>query len=384
MKEAPTFTVLLPAKGRPQLVRDALMSVLGQSFDDFEVILSNNGAEEAIRAAIADMLHDRRVRYIEQPTVLPMPQHWEQISLLARGQHLTVLPDRSVLKQGALATIADLHARGGADAEIVTWSWELYHSAGHLQTFTGPAQGPAVLDSETVALNSLRLNAPFPTALPRGLNSSVSQSLITAIRSRLGGAFLPINPDFSFAYACLLSRPCITHVSAALMISQGLNVSNGGNAYRNDASSYVGTLGLADPLPHSPVKALLVENVIAEDFFAACYRFQRPDLLARVSWVDFYLRCLAEIDEKRGAAVLSTERIDRLAQAVEIALASASPEVQAGVKAARGRSDIRKHLRHILKRVLGHRAAQLRPLMARLRGSRRFQSVLQAAGHQLE
>lgn len=384
MKNAPVFTVLLPAKGRPQLVRDALASVLGQSFGDFEVILSNNGAEAAIRSAVGDMLQDQRVRYVEQPVVLPMPQHWEQISLLARGKHLTVLPDRSVLKQGALATIANLHARGGPDADIVTWSWELYHSEpGHLQAFAGPTQSPTVLDSETVALSSLRVDALYPTALPRGLNSSVSQALITDIRSRLGAAFMPINPDFSFAYACLLSRPRITHVSVPLMISQGLNVSNGGNAYRTDASDYVDTLGLKDPLPYSPVKALLVENVIAEDFLAACHQLQRLDLLDKFYWVDFYLRCLAELDEKRGAGALPAARIQHLARAVDIALASATQDVQAGVKAARRRLNIRTHLRRTAKRLLGSRATQLRPLLARLRGGRRFQSALHAAGHHL-
>ena len=61
----PTFTILLPAKGRPELVVDAITSIIGQTFGDFEVIFSNNGADPLVREAIRPFLHDPRVRYFE-------------------------------------------------------------------------------------------------------------------------------------------------------------------------------------------------------------------------------------------------------------------------------------------------------------------------------
>ena len=383
LNAAPIFSVLLPAKGRPALAREALVSVLEQSFGDLEVIVSNNGADAALRDAIADRLDDPRVRYVEHPVVLPMPQHWEKISQLARGRYLTVLTDRSVLKQGALATIADLHDRGGSHAEIVTWAWDLYHSdSGFLQTFAGRSEGARVLDSDTVALDSLRIGSTFAAALPRGLNSSVSQSLIHAIRARTGGAFQPINPDFTFAFACLMSHPRITYAGKALMISQGLSVSNGGNAYLTDASDYIRTLGLSEPLPYSPVKAPLIENIIAEDFLAICHQLGRQDLLEGMDWADFYLKCLAELDEKRAAGLLPRADIERLAADVQKALAANGPEIQARVLGIHRRSsNFTTHTRRAAKRLLGHRVELVRSLLARMRRGPRFQSALQAAGH---
>lgn len=379
----PIFTVLLPAKGRPHLVREALLSILDQSYRDIEVIVSNNGADPAVRSAIEDQLNDPRVRYLEQPQVLPMPCHWEQISLLAKGRYLTVLTDRSVLKQGALKLIADLHRLGSHEAAIVTWSWDLYFDQSKiLLPSAGNAQDPVVLESAALLLDSLRVGGPYPYAFPRGLNSSVSLDLIGKIRERVGSAFLPLSPDFSFAYACLMVHPWVTHLNRALMISQGLNVSNGGNAYRTDASDYVSTLGLQEPIRYSPIKAMFVENLITEDFLAACHRFERHDLLAKFDPSHLFMKCWLELTEKRSANILPSQRIEELAWSLETALADQPSSVRQRVDAFMKQPATPKiRLRQGLKKMLGAHAEQLQPVLLRLRGGRRINSVLIASGH---
>ena len=383
MSEVPTFSILLPAKGRPDLVRDALLSLLEQSYHSFEIILSNNGADKAVREAVADKLSDPRIQYLEQADVLPMPQHWEQISLLARGRYLMVVPDRSVLKQGALARVADLHDNGGDKAAIVTWSWDLYFNESNiLLPFAGTEVDPQVLDSENLALDSLRVQASYPSALPRGLNSSVARYLVDEIRSRNGTAFSSINPDFSFAYDCLMCCPQVTYLNNALMISQGLSVSNGGNAYRTDASGYVGTLGLKEPIRYSPIKTLFVENIIAEDFFSACHRFDRLDTFAKFDIANLYLKCFAELEEKRSVGVLLTHRLEELSKSLESALALESLAIKLRVDAARAqRTKLKDRVRRFIKKQLGRNAQQLQPLILRLRGGKRFSSILAASGH---
>jgi hypothetical protein len=381
----PTFTVLLPATRRGALARDALTSVLEQSFRDFEVIVSNNGADAAVRAAMEDRLDDPRVRYIEQPEILAMPRHWELISRLARGRYLTVVPDRSVLKQGALAAIAEAHAGGGADAEIVTWPWDLYFTeSGLLQTLSSAAPGIKVLDSEAVALDSLRIGVGYPTALARGLNSSVSQTIVGRLRDRFGAVFQPLCPDFSFAYACALAQPRLTYLLHSQMISQGLSVSNGARAYLTDATSYIEAVGVSEPFRYSPIKVPFVENLIVEDFFSACHRFGRPDLLAKVDLADPYLKCFSELDEKKAAGLLSCARIEQMAADLDRALAREPVDLQARVRAGRRRpTGLQARMRRRLKQILGSRIESLRPLLTRMRGGRHFKSALQAAGHKV-
>ncbi|MFY9239929.1 MAG: glycosyltransferase family 2 protein, partial [Roseovarius sp.] len=314
----PTFTILLPAKGRPELVVDAITSIIGQTFGDFEVIFSNNGADPLVREAIRPFLHDPRVRYFEQPRVLPMPEHWETISLHSRGRYQIVVPDRSLLCHDALEKIAALHATGTDEAKIVSWTWDLYHVRSRMLESIGGVRGESViLDSDIVALSWLSTDNIYPTALPRGLNSSVSTSIVEEIRGRIGCAFATLNPDFTFAYCCLMTRPRFIHLPQALSISQGLDVSNGGNAYRSDATAYLSTLGLKKAIRHSPIDAPLVENIIAEDFFAACHRFDRLDLIERIDRSAFYVKCLEEWQVKCEASILTPSTLVELRQAIQ-------------------------------------------------------------------
>ena len=382
MTNVPTFTILLPAKGRPELVVDAITSIIGQTFEDFEIIVSNNGGDPLVREAIRPFLHDPRVRYFEQPRVLPMPEHWETISLHSRGRYQMVVPDRSLLCRDALEKIAALHASDADEAEIVSWTWDLYHSRSRMLELIGGVRGESVIfHSDIVALSWLSTDDIYPTALPRGLNSSVSTSVVEEIRGRCGCAFSTLNPDFTFAYSCLMTRPRFIHLPQALSISQGLDVSNGGSAYRSDATAYITTLGLKKAIRHSPIDAPLVENIIAEDFFASCNRFDRLDLLERFDRSALYVKCLAECDAKRDAGILAPSALAELRQAIQIALDKEPEAVRAKVASEVKGPTIIKIMRSWLRRLLGNNVEYLRPLLLQMRGARSFKTALEAAGH---
>lgn len=385
MTNNPTFTILLPAKGRPELVVDAITSVIGQTFGDFEIIVSNNGADPRVREAIRPALHDPRVRYYEQPQLLPMPTHWERISLLARGRYQIVVPDRSLLRRNALETIAALHASDADEAKIVSWTWDLYHSRSRLLESIGDGREESViLDSDQTILSWLSSDNAYPTALPRGLNSSVATSIVEEIRRRIGCAFATLSPDYSFAYACLLSRPRFTYLPKALSISQGLDVSNGGNAYRTDASTYLATLGLKQVICYSPIDAALVENIIAEDFFVTCHRLNRLDLLERVDRSILYLKCFAELKVKRDAGVLPVADLLKLRDAIQTALNKEPEAIRARVASDKRSRKITQIIRSSIRFLMGDRIEHLRPWLLRMRGARRFDSALEAAGFEAQ
>jgi hypothetical protein len=386
MSQKPKFSILLPAKGRPDLVRDALISILEQDFDDYEVIVSNNGADPNVKAEIEDLCASSKVIYVEFKDVLPMPEHWEKISLLASGSYLTVLTDRSVLKQNALKTLSDIHEKGGDDAKVVSWCWDLYYSELNLlMPLRGLTSEVMVLESTETIINSISVNAgKYPTALPRGLNSSVSMDIVKKLREKAESAFTTINPDFSFAYHCLMEQKRHTYINSALMISQGLKVSNGGNAYLTDSSKYVATLGLKNPISYSPIKALFVENVIAEDFFSACHLYNRQDILQKYDASNLYLKCWYELHEKKAAKILDNDRLYHLENAIVDALKKESPEIQAKVTEVMNSNSALSTsltLKRALKRLIGAKLEILRPILLRVRGAKSTKSILHASGH---
>lgn len=381
---APIFTVLLPAKGRPALARHALLSVLSQSFGDFEVVVSNNGAEATVRAALADLVNDPRVRYVEQPEVLQMHDHWEALSRLARGRYQTVLTDRSVLRRTALERIAAIHARGDAASDVISWAWDLYHEDVHLlEPARTATKGVVTLESDAIAVASLSQESAYPYSLPRGLNSSVASSVVAELRERLGSAFTLVSPDYTFAYGCLLVRERFVHVDTPLMISQGLSVSNGGSHYVGDAA---GPLAEVLPLGYGQPSGLplaFVESSIADDFYVVMRRLGRGDIELRIPREGIYLRCLRELAEKRAARIVPATELDSISAALEEALTSEPKDVRAAVAAGRAAIDRigrGRGFKNLLKRLLGRNFSPLRALLILRRGGRRFPDALAAAG----
>ena len=81
---------------------EAIESVLLQNFQDIELVVSNNGADAALRDVAEKYRSNAGVRYVEQPEVLNMPTHWEKVTQELVGEYILILTDRSVLKAGAL------------------------------------------------------------------------------------------------------------------------------------------------------------------------------------------------------------------------------------------------------------------------------------------
>ncbi len=63
---APAFSVILKAYNEERLIGDAIGSVLGQTFEDFELIVVDDGSTDAT-AEVVRKVSDPRVRMIQQP-----------------------------------------------------------------------------------------------------------------------------------------------------------------------------------------------------------------------------------------------------------------------------------------------------------------------------
>jgi glycosyltransferase involved in cell wall biosynthesis len=111
-------TVAIPTVGRPRLLATALHSVLAQAGVDLQVVVSDNAAEEDLRACIPE-LADRRVHLQRHETRLSMTENWNSCLEAAHGEFFLLLSDDDMLAPGALAALLAVlpRARGGAHRE---------------------------------------------------------------------------------------------------------------------------------------------------------------------------------------------------------------------------------------------------------------------------
>lgn len=328
----PYFTIIIPTRNRSQFILDTVLSAASQDFEDFEVIVSDNSSDDKTREVLAACRQGKEVRYIKPPTELSMPDHWEFATLQARGKYVLVLTDRSVLRQGALGTIYRLMANCGMETvHVCSWSWALFDDeqetlisgAGDLGNATG-----SLVASPDVASMFVGPQKEYPYSLPRALNSCYSAEIAASIRARHGKLFLPINPDFTSAFLLLGYVDNLLYIDTPLFISRGLLQSNGGNAYKTDGTAYMRSLNIADWYGHVPIKAAFIESMIFEDFLMVKEMAGGTLLKVEMDWVEYFVRCHNELQEKKRVNVLDRSQIGVLQDEWNGALKSMDDDIR--------------------------------------------------------
>lgn len=310
----PYFSILIPTRGRPDLLRDAVASAIFQDFDDYEVVVSDNCNDDRTQQVLDEFRGHRRLRCIRPERLLPMPEHWEFASRHAEGTYVMFLTDRSVLKRHALKTIHSTISAADTNVPVCSWRWSLYDDVarreyGDIPTYNGSAQ---MLTSQLMAEDFTKGTNKYPYSLPRALNSCYRKDLVTSLQERHGTVFRPMSPDFTSAFLLLANINAILYIDQALFISQGVGISNGGNAYAKTATAYLQSLGDRDWFPQVPIKLPLVENSIFQDYLSIQDLSGGTLSKVDINWPAYFEKCYRELIEKTGMGLLSAEEIEGL------------------------------------------------------------------------
>lgn len=327
----PFFSILIPTRGRPDLLRDALASALFQDFDDFEVVVSDNCNDDRTQKTLNEFRHHDRLRCIRSERLLPMPDHWEFASRHAEGTYVLFLTDRSVLKRHALKTIHDAISARGGDVPVCSWRWSVYDDLAMQESGDSPVyagDGATKLASRIVAEDFVKGSHQNAFCLPRGLNSCYRNELAKSLRDRFGTVFKSICPDFTSAFLLLASVDDVLFIDEALFISQGLSLSNGGDAFSRTVAAYLESLGDRDWFSRVPIKAPLGWNAVYQDYLTIQELTGGTPSLADVDWIVYFETCYRELIKKTKAKLLSQEELDGLFAEWSRALAEFGGPVQ--------------------------------------------------------
>lgn len=385
---APFFSIVIPTRNRPKLFQEALQSALLQEFDDFEVVVSNNSSDKDT-PAIIEMFRDNPHLLTFRPDEnLSMPEHWEFATRKAHGRFVLVLTDRSVLKRHALKTIHAAICSSTQDVLVCSWRWSLFDDSLNLEF----ADNPVAQAGEVFSLPSRGIIQNFASGLPRylyelprGLNSCYRHDLADEIRGKHGALFFPASPDFTSAFLLLSRAENILFLDSALFISQGLEVSNGGNASSSTSAldSYMSTLNMSDYYAHVPIKKLIVENLIFEDFLNVQEMAGGRLSEIAMDWRWYFVACYREILEKLRVDITDRNEIESLFLEWERALATFDGDLRQQVMQEVPRL-WRVRLKNMLRRsLLGSLIVRIRQLIRMRRFEKNGRSILEIAGFKL-
>jgi len=106
-------SVIIPAYNAAAFIHEAIDSVLAQTFQNFEIILVDDGSKDALRNAVAPYLTDSRVHYLYQEN-RGLPGARNAGANMSRGEYLAFLDADDSLAPNALECM--LHAFQSTDA----------------------------------------------------------------------------------------------------------------------------------------------------------------------------------------------------------------------------------------------------------------------------
>lgn len=205
----PLFSIVIPTRNRAHLLKYALESVVKQEFDDWEVIVSDNVSSDETSNLVASYL-DRRVRYVQPPSYLPVHDHWNFAIRFARGQYLHMLGDDDCLASNALGAFAKMIEE--THSPIVGSRTVDYFAEDYLvdsqkniiliDDFTGEIKR---VDTRAVLAEYFRFS--FPIYFPKVQAVAISKTIVDAIVQRLGHFFEQPFPEYvGFPMAFAMSR----------------------------------------------------------------------------------------------------------------------------------------------------------------------------------
>lgn len=88
----PFFSIAMPTYNRAHLLKFAIKSVLRQTFEDFEIIISNSASTDNTWEII-ESFNDPRIRHIESKEKMVVGDNYQTALDNARGEYITFLSD---------------------------------------------------------------------------------------------------------------------------------------------------------------------------------------------------------------------------------------------------------------------------------------------------
>jgi hypothetical protein len=319
---------------RPHLLEFSLRSALAQTFDDYEIVVSDNSIE-GCRDLITALGGDR-VRYVRPDSPMTLTAHWNFAFSHARGDWHLQLCDDDAITPNLLASLDK--AVNETDADTISWNYGAYYGdarreggQGFSRLTFGQMSGrmtryeSAPLLAEMFAsgtgLFRIKHKVPF---FPR---MACRREILDAIRGRQGQLFHPFCPMTSGAAAVLAFTRSTLHLDLPLMLL-GMTVDSCGGWSTDPTTIDASHAGVAVEL--APIRAFRVLPTAMAD---ALLRTQRamPDMLGQydLNYANYFLHCHLFLCtfEERGFDSAAHRRV------FNDALMGMPPDVQEAVRA---------------------------------------------------
>lgn len=268
MSNTPAFSLILPTRNRVALAGEVIRHTLGQTFTDFELVVIDNGDDDAA-SRMATSIGDPRVRAVRTGG-LPMYANWQTGWESARGTHVIMIEDKLFLVPDAVERCHEVFSR--TSTPLMAWSLSTCKGAScdTLQP-AGPLNTRTVPSAEIIGFGKESLIDVYHKQAPRGLNMAFRRDFALDVQSKVGPLCRPMAPDYSLGALLIPFCENFQHTYQILGRTLRGGPSTGAAVGKRtpEAEAFLNTLGMTreELLRHVPVKITFFQNLIVSDLF---------------------------------------------------------------------------------------------------------------------
>jgi hypothetical protein len=234
----PRYSIAIPTCARAETLEHALATALGQTVDDYEVVIQNNGNDAATRELV-ERLSDPHVRLFHTDEVVSMVHNWELALANCTGELITFIGDDDAVLPDACEAAG--YAIDQSGSEIVSWEpflylWPSYWYAprrNRLHAHVTFDFGVSIESTRDWLERFYRFETDY-AKLPMLYNSFVSRSVVERVWDRYGKYFFGALPDVTSGIMNAVEAETFAKSTRPLSIAGSSGSSLGNKLSRDD------------------------------------------------------------------------------------------------------------------------------------------------------
>ncbi len=194
MNQLPLLSIILPTRNRSTVVKNAIESVINQTFSDWELIIIDNDTTSATAEVVQSYLNEK-IKYIRTGN-LAMHDNWQVGADNAQGTYITVLEDKAAYAANAFEHVNNL-IQHTEDPQIIVMG---YINEDKEQVLPPAKDNPRIFSFSTTEVTQLFLNEnqnQINAILPKMIFSWCHRSVVDWCKEKNEPFFHAMAPDYT-------------------------------------------------------------------------------------------------------------------------------------------------------------------------------------------
>jgi len=232
----PFFSIVIPTKARPEMVKFCLYSISNQTFKDYEVIISDNDADNDCQKIVANYAN-AKFHYYHTPYNLGINENWEYAMQYPQGKYITYIQDKMFYYADSLEKIYNCICAEN-QPDTVGWQIDLCSLSSDSYTAQGSVvrkersgqwrvrQSQDIIDEklEFCFYGDELFSTPGPGSVMCG---AVKRELLDRIKDKYGYYFPTSIPDFGAGFLNLTESKTNIELEDNLTVFRGVEQTTG-------------------------------------------------------------------------------------------------------------------------------------------------------------